>query len=136
MLSCQFTTKRLAHRVDIPVIQSAGGIGEVNILEDTERLARHAYQYLRMHPLLIDSDEFSRLNFADEASSKTVQGTRLRGDDPVFADAPQAEGPHAPGVTHGKQLAFRQDDEAIGSSQLGKDGDHALAQAGAARVQE
>src|SRR3989440_12972688 len=85
-----------------------------------------------MHPLLIDSDEFSRLNFADEASSKTGQGTRLRGDEPVFADAPQAEGPHAPGVAHGKKLAFRQNDEAIGSSQLRKGLDDTLAQAGTA----
>ena len=129
MLFCQFTPKRLTHVIHIPAVQFTGGIGEVNILEDTEGLARQAYpspQNFLTHPLLINCNKFPWLNFAHKVGSDTVQGTRFRGNNPAFADTSEAEGTHSPGVAHGIEPATRQDHEAVGSHQQRKDGDHAF----------
>src|SRR5579859_971602 len=108
MLACQFAPQGFTHVIDVPGVELAGGIGEIDILEDTQGFARNTRQYFGTYSLFIDGNKLARRDFAHEVRADAIESARFGGDDPAFVDTPDAQWTHSPGVAHGVEFAIRQ----------------------------
>ena len=63
-----------------------------------------AGKVVRVHAVVVDNKEFSRLDLANEAGTDDIQGTGFRRDNPATFQATQAERANTVGIASGVEL--------------------------------
>ena len=105
--------------VDDPAADDGVGAGEVDVLEDAA-LGLGLGEPVRAQAVLVDDDELTGLDLADDGRADRLQGGGLGGDDPAPLEAAEREGTHAPRVAGGIQRRLVHEDEGEGAAQLGQ----------------
>ena len=103
-----------------PAVDGGVRAGEIDVLEDAA-LGLRLGKPLAAQAELVDGDELTRLDFADEGRADDVEGGRLGGDHPPALYSPQDEGTDALRVASGIQGMFVHEDEAEGAAQHRQD---------------
>ena len=141
METCQFAAHIDACLADGDAAQAAVGSREVDILEDAEGLARLGEGELGADSLIVDHDNLSRLEVADEGRPDQVEGAGFGGEDPSVIKLAEGKGAQTAGIAeaddlvlshdhHGKgpfETAQRADRPAHGFVGLGKEVENDLA---------
>ncbi len=89
--------------------------GEIDKLENTGGRLDLWQGEMGCHPVLVDDDDFSRLDLPDELGLDQVQGAAFGGDHVGIPELAQAEGPEAMRVADGNHPGLGQEEEAIGT---------------------
>src|SRR6266542_3458459 len=84
-LAGQLTAHVHAHRVEELVADDAVGAGEVDVLEDAQRVALLLNGLHRVEALFVDNDRLTGLDLAHEFGAEVVESAGLGGDNPAVA---------------------------------------------------
>ena len=103
-----------ARLVDDPAADDGVGAGEVDVLEDAA-LGLRLGEPVRAQAVLVDGDELTGLDLADDGRADRLQRRGLGGDDPAALEAAEREGTHPPGVAGGIQRRLVHEDEGEGA---------------------
>ena len=100
------------------VADDAVGSGEVDVLEDAQRVAFLLNALHRVEALFVDNDRLTGLDFAHEVRAEVVESAGLGGDNPAVAvELADTERAYAIGVSHRDQHVGREGDEAVGAGE-------------------
>jgi hypothetical protein len=98
--------------IDVPVGDGAVGPGEIDIFENAERAARLLGKCLNaFQAVLVDDNDFARLDVADEPGVNQVERAGLAGEHPAVAHPANGQRSKSMGVAHADKFLFRHDDE-------------------------
>jgi hypothetical protein len=82
------------------------GPGQVDVLEHARARGGRG-EAARSQPMLVDGDDLTRLNLADQGGADDVQRGGLGGDDPAARQPADAQRPHAVWVAHARRRSVR-----------------------------
>src|SRR5207249_7024468 len=86
----ELTAQRLAGGVYVVPVDLAVRAGEVDVLEDAHRRLDLGEGMVGVEALVVQHDEFARLDIADGLGADQVEGASLRRHDPGVLDPAQA----------------------------------------------
>ena len=89
--------------------------GEVDMLEDAERLPPLRDRLRRVDALLVDHDQLTGADVALVDGADQIEGARLGGDDPVVAEPAERQRPDPLRIAEGEQLPLRERDDRVGA---------------------
>src|SRR5438093_1161594 len=102
--------------IDVAIGDGAVGPREIDVFEDAEGAAVVAGKGLdAIEAVLVDDDDFARLDIADELGVDEVEGAGFAGQDPGGSEPAQAQGAEAVRVAHTDEFLLGHDDERIGA---------------------
>src|SRR6478609_1142656 len=102
-----------------PAADDGVGAGEVDVLEHAA-LGLGLGERVRAQAVLVDDDELTGFDLADDGGADRLQGRRLGRDDPAPLEAAEREGTHAPRVAGGIQRRLVHEDERERALELGQ----------------
>ena len=127
----------LAHHVQPVTLDFAVGSGEVNQLEEAQRVVLGNAGAMTEQPISTDLDNLAWLDFTLECRADGHQCRRLRRNHPVGPNPAKAQRPNSQRVAHGKELGIGHHCEAersyhpghgvpdfLGDGDAGRTGDH------------
>ena len=110
-----------ARRVEGLALHHRVGAGEVDELEDAERLALAVHHLLDVIAVLVDPADLPRLDLADQLGADDVQARRLAGQAVAVLDLAQHQRTDAVGIAEADDLVLGEQHGAEGAAQLGDD---------------
>ena len=105
----QFAAHVDACLADGDAAQTAVGSREVDILEDAEGLARFGEGELGADSLVVDHDNLSRLEVADEGRPDQVKGAGFGGEDPSVIKLAEGKGAQTAGIAEADDFVLTHD---------------------------